>query len=163
MARNTSAAMQSARYDAIKRSVSTIMMVEKGSSDLFVFADVDGVNKGDPPDLKYNVVAGEPVHRTDYFITRIKPPTGVSLQAPKGEATVWSFTALPDSDFNGAVFDADGSVRDVGAFRFGDARGNFIEVRVEPAATARIRVRKWDPADKDWYEQGEGDKVWEWQ
>lgn len=66
-----------------------------------------------------------------------------------------------------AIFQGDGSVRDTGGFRFGDESGNFLEVRVAPAATARIEVRKCractdadDPTD--WHAAGDGGEGWTW-
>jgi hypothetical protein len=45
-----------------------------------------------------------------------------------------------------AVFEPNGSIRDVGAIRLGDGkapRANIFEIRIEPEATARIERRKW--------------------
>jgi len=66
-----------------------------------------------------------------------------------------------------AIFKHDGSVIDPGAFRFGDQTQNFLEVRVEPAATARIEVHKCrdckDAAIRaDWYVSGDGGEAWKW-
>jgi prepilin-type N-terminal cleavage/methylation domain-containing protein len=45
------------------------------------------------------------------------------------------------------ILEPDGSVRDRGAFRFGtegaSTLDNFYEIRIEPAATPGIRLRKW--------------------
>jgi prepilin-type N-terminal cleavage/methylation domain-containing protein len=67
------------------------------------------------------------------------------------------------------VFEPDGSIRDVGAFRLADAKtpeANIFEVRVEPAATARIEIRKFlyggvDGLGSDaFFPAGGG--VWKW-
>jgi prepilin-type N-terminal cleavage/methylation domain-containing protein len=53
-----------------------------------------------------------------------------------------------------------GAAKDVGGVRFSDGMGNFFEVHVEPKATARVTLRKWDGAA--WKQQGEGGQRWTW-
>ncbi len=53
-------------------------------------------------------------------------------------------------------------MRNTGAIRFGDLRGNFLEVRVEPAATARVQVLKWDLDLAAYQTRNQGDKPWVW-
>jgi prepilin-type N-terminal cleavage/methylation domain-containing protein len=60
------------------------------------------------------------------------------------------------------VFLPDGSVRETGAIRLADVRGNFLEIRVQPQATARVQVLKWDDDDGEWYSRDQGGKAWEW-
>ena len=72
---------------------------------------------------------------------------------------------------NAVVFQPGGSVRDSGAIRFGDKRGNILEVRVEPRSTARVEIRKFHP-DPPWggppgffpagRHEGSGKPMWEW-
>jgi len=87
--------------------------------------------------------------------TSLDLPDAVSFGAPP------SFDAI-DTELTGGcfVFLPDGSVDKTGAFRFQDVRGNFLEIQVEPQATARVQVRKWDEDANDWFTRG--DKVWEW-
>lgn len=79
-----------------------------------------------------------------------------------GEASLDGFT--PFDGAVSAVFQPNGSVADEGAFRIADLRGNFLEVRVAPAATGRIEIRKWQ--DEVW--RGTGDPTdpdfiaWKW-
>lgn len=79
----------------------------------------------------------------------------VKFEAPPAQDVITvtgnCFTFLPN-----------GSVEETGAFRFADVRGNFLEVRVEPQATARVQVRKWDETDNEWYTRDQGGKAWEW-
>jgi prepilin-type N-terminal cleavage/methylation domain-containing protein len=93
-------------------------------------------------------------------------PTGVHFLAPgnkKDTDSVGFFSADPGGGAaNVAIFQGDGSIRDFGGFRFGDDLGNFLEVWVEPKATARVEVHKClvcTNADdrNDWYAVGDTD------
>jgi hypothetical protein len=89
----------------------------------------------------------------------IELPDSVSFDAPGSQPAITPAIAVDDDCF---TFLADGSVKELGAFRFGDVRGNFLEVQIEPKATARVQVRKWDETANDWYTRDEGGKAWEW-
>ena len=80
----------------------------------------------------------------------------LKFEAPPGQGDA---VMVPGNCF---TFLPDGSVKDTGAFRFADVRGNFLEVRVEPQATARVQVRKWNETDNAWYTRDQGGKAWEW-
>ena len=88
---------------------------------------------------------------TDYQIGgTFELPAGISFAAPDGTDDAKVADGFLDVTWSGtdvAVFDSDGSVRVVGAFRTGDLEGNFLEIRVEPQATARVEIRKWDGAE----------------
>jgi prepilin-type N-terminal cleavage/methylation domain-containing protein len=86
----------------------------------------------------------------------IELPESVSFDTPDSEPPIMGVSG------DCFVFLADGSVDKPGAFRFADVRGNFLEVRVEPKATARVQVRKWNETDNDWYTRDQGGKAWEW-
>ncbi len=77
-------------------------------------------------------------------------PGGVQFRAPQG---LPKFEAFP-TNAKGAfvVFAADGSASDAGALRLGNGNQHFVEVRLEPASTARMRLNTWDGAD--WEERG---------
>lgn len=146
--------MREARFEAIKRGVPCVVHANGTTNEVIAYADVDG-------DLTYNPDPAETTFRaTDYELRRVKLPSGVSFSAPVAQPAVFGFTALPAEPWNGAVFESDGSVRDLGGLRVGDLRGNYLEARVEPAASARITLRKWDGSN--WLVQGEGGKTWEW-
>lgn len=154
IARSTGMLMKEARFEAIKRGVPVVVRADKNSPEIIAYADVDG-------DLVFVHDATNPDDfATDYEIRRYRLPAGVTFTAPGAQPKVYGFTDLPTEDWNGAVFETDGSIRDLGAIRFGDQRGNYLEVRIEPEATARVSLRKWDGAS--WWAQGEGDKTWEW-
>ncbi len=146
--------MREARFEAIKRGVPCIVHADGATNEVIAFADVDG-------DLTFNPDPAETTFRaTDYELRRYNLPAGVGFTAPGAQPPVLGFTDLPAEPLNGAVFESDGSIRDLGSLRFGDQRGNFFEARVEPAASARVTLRKWDGAN--WLAQGEGGKTWEW-
>ena len=153
-ARSAGALMREARFEAIKRGVPCIVHADGVTNEIVAFVDVNG-------DLTFNPDPAEPIfRRTDYELRRYNLPAGVSFSAPGAQPPVFGFTALPAHLWNGAVFRADGSVEDLGAIRFGDQRGNYLEARVERAATARISLRKWDGSN--WWAQGGGGKTWDW-
>ena len=61
-----------------------------------------------------------------------------------GDIPCWPglIDSFPVPDYNIAIYQPDGSLSNEGAFRFGDGL-NFFEIRVAPAATAKIRLRKF--------------------
>lgn len=107
-------------------------------------------------------------------IGRIPLPPRVRFLAPpeeEDEDSVDGFTTDPENDINIAVFTGNGSIRDVGAFRFGDERGNFLEVRVRTTAGQMVvqKCRDCETDDPDdWYvnkEAKEGEdkgEAWTW-
>ena len=149
--------MQHARFEALKRGTSAVVALE--GRELVAFADVHGELPTDPPDGFFTPDGSAP-NGTDYVIGRQSVPNGVVMEGPGGTAGVSGFTSVGGGELR-AIFDPDGSIRDTGALRLRDERGNFLEVRVEPQATARVELRKWDGSD--WRAQGEGGSTWEWQ
>ena len=163
IARETSVLMQRARSESVRQNVPTVVRVDLARSEIVAFADVDGPALGDPPDSIFNPVVGEPHRTTDYELGRYTLPNNVLFQAPGAApfpVPVKDFTDVgPDKV---AIFDPNGSIRDTGAIRYADQRGNFLEVRVTPAATARVQLRKWDPDLVDWQTRNQNDKPWVW-
>lgn len=88
-------------------------------------------------------------------LVRFGLPEDVSFAAPAPQPAI---TVAGDC----FAFSPDGSVASTGAFRLGDPNGNYLEIRVEPQATARVQVRKWDDTDSEWYTRDQGGKPWEW-
>ena len=146
--------MREARFEAIKRGVPCIVHADAATNEVIAFADVDGNLEFDPDPTETTFRA------TDYELRRYRLPAGIGFTAPGAQPPVDGFTALAVEPLNGAVFESDGSIRDLGGLRLGDPRGNFLEARVEPAASARVSIRKWDGTN--WLAQGEGGKTWEW-
>jgi prepilin-type N-terminal cleavage/methylation domain-containing protein len=158
----TATLMRVARLEAIKQSCWTIvrpLVAAGGNPDRvegLVDCNRDGVQDADRKPL--GVIA---------------LPSRIHLLAPPnltGMASVEGLSADPAGGaLKVAIFQGDGSVPvlGTGAFRFGDESGNFLEVRVSPAATARVEVRKCfactDANDPDdWHANGEGGKAWTW-
>jgi type II secretory pathway pseudopilin PulG len=158
--RETAQLIHLARLEAVKQSVQAVVWVDGASGEVIAFADVDGATAGDPPDGLFNPVEGAPPRWTDYLIGRTSIPSGISQAAPAGQGSVDGLTPI---DSNRVVLLlSDGSVDEIGAYRFGDWRDNFLEVRVEPRATARVTVAKWDEDSGRWWSRGEGARAWHW-
>lgn len=129
-----------------------VVRVETGTGELVAFVDVDRDLVFDPP-------TGSPTV-DDVRLATLATPNLVSFGGPPEDAA-----AVAGFGAAGAVFRPDGSVEQQGAVRLGDPKGNFLEVRVAPAATARVVLRKW-AADEGgggaWREAGEGGQPWQW-
>ncbi len=153
---------QRARLEAIKRRVQTVVQVDPATGAVLAFADVDGVSASDPPDLVFNPVAGALSFDTDYRIGQLEPRNGVEVGAPTGGGP--AIDGLTDAGgVRVAVFRPTGAAEAAGGFRLGDAAGlNFLEVRLEPAGTGRIELRKWDRDKNEWYAHREGGRPWTW-
>jgi len=143
----TSAMMQKARFTAIKENQNTVVLADTTRSEILAFIDVP--QGTDPPNRAFD--AGETI------LGRMPLPLHILLAAP-GTETVVDFSVA-----DGPVFRPDGSVEEAGGIRFGDDRGNFLELRIDPPATSRIEIRKWEEVGGTgaWYAQGEGAK-WVW-
>ena len=147
--------MRQARLDAIKSSAQAVVKIVPANAtnpipSVQAFSDrnADGL-----------LSAGEPVLAT------FPLPKGVTFMAQDLTVDAGSVSGFsPDPGGAGlpkvALFQRDGSVAAVGAFRFADQNQNFLEVRVEPAATARIEVHKWQGGK--WISNGEGGQAWQW-
>ncbi len=159
IARETGMLVQQARFEAIKRSVPTVVRIDLDKRQVVAFADVNGAAIGDPPDGIFNPVAGQPRRGTDYIVGgTLQLPSRIEFQAPGGQAVIEGLTAVGGEKV--LIFATDGSVSDDGAVRFADGRGNFLELRVEPRATARVELKKWDGSF--WRAAGEGGVPWNW-
>lgn len=158
VAQETSVLMRLARLDAIKYSTQAVVRIVLPAGADFGWVEAFSDRNGDG-----KLTAGEPMLGTRRL------PKGVTFTAPPnfvGAASVSGFTADPASASNPkiALFNRDGSIADLGAFRFADAYQNFVEVRVEPAATARIELRKarLEGSAWNWYASGDGGEAWKW-
>ena len=104
----------------------------------------------------------------DPIINQDQLPGPIKLVAPAGHAVVVGFNML-EGTVNAPirteiVFNSDGSVERTGAVRYGDPRGNLLEVAVGPTrAVGRVIVRKWDPVEMGYFARGDGPTDWKWQ
>jgi prepilin-type N-terminal cleavage/methylation domain-containing protein len=147
--------MRQARIDAIKTSGQGVVQI------------IPSTGAGDPghvrafSDRNSNATldAGEPV------LASFELPTGVTFTDCKGltdKDSVDTFSADPAGGPNIAIFKSDGSLAAIrGSFRFGDPYGNYMEVHVEPAATARIEVRKCEDGST-YVSNHDNAKAWTW-
>lgn len=153
--------MRMARMDAIKNSQCAMVLIDPAQGLVEALSDRDA-----------NCVPSAP----DVRVGQAVLPKNVTFSAPgggTGESSIKGFD-VPGSP-RMAVFQGDGSVKAVGAFRFearelGGRKANWLEVNVAPTATARIEVRKWKgpdnpgaavDADANWHANGEGGG-WTW-
>lgn len=143
-ARNLAKMSSQARLEAVKRNQEAIVRMESADTRFRSFVDV---NDNDAFD-----------NGTDIELRTLSLPSFVSFRGPGGPPAYAGFVnnnANPDA---WAEFLPNGSVESIGAFRIADARDNFLEVRVEPQATGKTTLRKWNGSD--WTERDEGD--WKW-
>jgi len=164
--------LASARQEAIRRGVPVVVQPRFDERDLFVYANVDLDSN-----LDYDPDSAATLGTVDYQVLRMPLPSsqiydfwGPADAAPQGADVVDGGTSL-SSGPNGIVFEPNGSVRDEGAIRIADVRGNFFEVRVAPAATGKVTVLKWNEAPSwgdtaGFYENGRepisGAPTWVW-
>jgi Tfp pilus assembly protein FimT len=147
MARQTSVLMSRVRSEAIKRNRPGVLLPDTTQGTVSAFLDSDD-------DQVFG--AG------DLAIATLQLPRNVSFVAPGSQPIVDGFTS------GVAVFERNGSTRNTGALRFGDPLGNFLEVRVSPAKTGRVRVRKFNPDlapgpdGTQWFTPGQGGEPWKW-
>lgn len=80
---------------------------------------------------------------------------GVEFGAPAGESIVDGFGVSDQARFTAA-----GGVEESGAFRIVGPRDNFVEIRIDPPATGRVVIRKWDGTV--FKERREGGVAWTW-
>lgn len=158
--REAASLLQRVRLEAIRSNRTGIVLLDPANRQLVAFVDVDG-------DRAFNPDPTATPRTADFEVARLPLPASIEFRDEgdqRGQQSVDGFTAVGGDPW--AIFLPDGSVADSGAFRFADPRDNFFEARVEPAATARIEVRKWSPTDGEW--QAPGDpadpayKPWEW-
>lgn len=163
------ALMRLARLDAIKHSRDAIVVYDPAGPD-GASAEDNVARMIACPDVNANRIcdggAAEPL------LGRYELPVGIQARDEAGDLgadSVEGFTAVPSDPGlpRVAVFLRDGSVDEVGAFRFGDAcatGNNVLAVRVVTEATAKIETVKWRPSPSRWEAAGDGTngQAWQW-
>lgn len=156
--RGLATAMQIAKLEAIKSGHSAVVRIDAATSSTLAHVNID-----DSTDYAYDPDPSKDYRKADYQLTETVLPAGIAFKGPGGSAErVDGFTTDPGGGDEIVIFQPNGSIKDDGAFRIGDDRGNFLEIRVSPKATARIELKKWDPGSSKWLAQGEEDKQWNW-
>lgn len=169
VAQQTEVLLRTARQSAIRYNTRAVVSIDLATEEVIAFVDVDGVNLGDPSDGIFNPVVGQPHRATDFELSRYTLPNSVNFQAPAtdplGHGAISGFVnsvpepLLPDDI---AIFEPNGSAITAGAFRFADLFNNFLEVRVAPRLTGRVRTLKFSDADVEWHIRNETGKPWKW-
>lgn len=159
--------MRLARLDAIKHSRDAIVVYDPAGP--FSTTDSLVTRMIACPDVNGNRMCDAvPAER---LLGESVLPVGVQARNERGDlgaAAIQGFTEVGAGLPWVAVFLRDGSIQNVGAFRFGDHcdnGNNVLEVRVEPAATAKIEVRKWQPNPSGYVPSGDGQQGvqgWQW-
>jgi prepilin-type N-terminal cleavage/methylation domain-containing protein len=168
-ARTFSVNLQVARQEAIKRSVPVVVEFDLDNNSIRAFADVQSEDPN-TEELIWNDPPTGAVHRTaDYEIWNQTLPvkregtqihvSSVLFAVPDGLSgdKVAGFTEVNDPTLGATrkiVYEPDGSIRDVGAIRFGDFRGGFanfptkcgncFQLAISPAATGKTHLMKWN-------------------
>jgi prepilin-type N-terminal cleavage/methylation domain-containing protein len=145
--------MRQARLDAIKTSAQAVVQIvpSTGAGDpghVLAFSDRNSDGQ---------LGAGEPV------LGNFPLPTGVvfeDCQKRTDKDSVDRFSPDPNGGPNMVIFQRDGSISEIGGFRFNDPYDNCMEVHVEPAATARIEAHKWNGTT--YVPSGDNGKAWTW-
>lgn len=161
--RHLAGLMHLARSRAILNGVEVVVVLDEDEGEVYAFIDRSGATPGSPGDRIFNPTVGAPPGTTDEKLATHSLPGGVGFLVPAPEDLVDGFT--PVAGGHVAVFCLDGTLRDPGAFRFGDNWGNHLEVRVEPALTARVALRKYKKVaggGNPWFTRAENGGPWEW-
>lgn len=153
IAQEVTVLMRQARLDAIKTSAQAVVQIvpSTGADDpghVQAFSDRDSDGK---------LGAGEPV------LASFPLPTGVTFEDCNKKVDKDSVDGLspdPAGGPNMVIFQRDGSIPDIGGFRFNDRYDNCMEIHLEPTATARIEVRKWNGTQ--YVPSGDNGKAWTW-
>jgi prepilin-type N-terminal cleavage/methylation domain-containing protein len=158
-AREGANAMRQARAEAVKRGLPAGVAQDFAGRRLVVFRDVDNdgaYTAADPIIAHYPLTAG---------VLMLGP--GDTTASPVNAS--WGFGEISGSSSPGTVvFNSVGATAATGAFRYSDAEGNYLEARVDPAASGKVSLRKYTPGGSDvndianWKEQGAGGVKWQW-
>jgi len=155
------ALVRRAKADAIKKNSPVVIKHDASANLLTAFVDVHGATINDPPDFQFGPDATAMDFATDHEVAQCILPAGVYWGGPLADPDITlGFTVVGMEKL--AVMEPDGSIQDIGAFRFHDQRGNYLSIQIAPAATARVTLLKWDPATSKWREQDEDGKIWNW-
>jgi prepilin-type N-terminal cleavage/methylation domain-containing protein len=166
-ATETALLLQKTRFEAIKRGTVAVVEVDTDTDQVIGFVDLNDADGNPGSDLVLNPPPDAVVGRDDFVVGRIQLPRGVEFRAPSGGAPTDSLLIHGFTDRGvglqpAVVFDSTGGARDEGAFRIGDIRDNFLEIRISPPGTARMEIRKWNETDTTWYPSSNPEHPWEW-
>ncbi len=141
---------QNARYRAIKMRTASGVHLDSSTNTVTAFLDTNGNGAFNPG--------------VDGVLSTFDYPRYIGYASPAGPIFQGMNT---NGTEHWVMFNPDGSLDPVGAYRYGDNRGNFFEVRFGPAATGKIQVRKFNGGvavnhdGTKWWGNAEG-VPWEW-
>ncbi|MFN7940672.1 MAG: prepilin-type N-terminal cleavage/methylation domain-containing protein [Thermoanaerobaculia bacterium] len=156
--------MRVVRIESIRRSLPAGLWYDAATNTFTAFLDS---NRNDAYDAGVDRQIGPP-----YLL-----PQGVFLWGPTDSdpASTHAIQGWNDNPpaspppHPGPMFQTDGSVQRLGAFRLKDngapASANYLEVRIDNLGTGHVSIQKWfgggDP-DAQWWEDGEQGHRWIW-
>jgi prepilin-type N-terminal cleavage/methylation domain-containing protein len=143
--RQAAVELRAAKLEAVKKSATTYVEADFANDRLVTWRET-GADGFTPA--------------TDEEVREMRLPSRVTFWGPADASPEGADATKPAGQLY-LTFLSSGAAEDSGAFRFSDGHGNFLEVQVDPPATARVAIRKWDGTD--WFQQGENGQRWEWQ
>lgn len=146
-AREVASTLRAARLQSIKRSKETYVEPVVDGNTLYIraYVELDGIDGLDSA--------------TDQLLNEVPLGSTIRLGGPPLD------DPAPIDGFGGnayATFTSRGSASAEGSIRLQDSRGNYLSVAVNPPATAKVTLLKWDDVSSTWKEQGEGEESWTW-
>ena len=174
-------------FPALQRMIlrSKLEGAARQTSTLVRLARMDAIKRGRPATVELDPVSRRVVLQSaGRQVAAYELPESVHFWSAGDGQPVAASAVVGLSTVGGrraVVVNPDGSVDDTGAIRFGsgpfprsggpesDRTRNFLEVRIDPQATAKVTVRKYNPAvpgGPGYYEPGNhpatGQPLWEW-
>ena len=145
-------------YPALYKQFMRVRTMTSAKQIVSVFqrARLEAIRRNTPGTVEIDIPGRRVVGDVDGVVFVGLLAAGVEFGAPGGELIVDGFGTSGKANFTIA-----GGVQEEGAFRIiGPNAKNYVEVRIDPPATARIEVRKWDGSN--FKAQGEGGDSWKW-
>lgn len=157
--RSTAFMVRKARLEAVKTGSQVGVHVDVPNRIVYTFIDAD--NSCDPSPGEDLLTAATDGVGNELLL--FEGPGGTAAVDGLNNITASCPPAVPSGAGGGwVIFRPSGEAVESGGFRFGDPNGNFLEVRIEPKATGKVSLLKWDATTNTWFENHKGGKVWEW-
>ncbi len=150
-ARELVSLMQATRHEAIKLNAPAQVNYDAATNTFIAFVDLDRDGVQSAPD---RVLAGKVI------VPRKVEFWGPGDSGPNGANATDGWDDPPAR--LGPIFNPDGSVDRVGAFRLKDSNNNYLEARVETPATGRLVLKKYFPGEAAFFMNSETGHKWVW-
>ena len=138
-----------ARMEAVKRTSTVYLQADFADDRLVTWRETSTPSDGFTP-------------LTDERLRDMTLPKEIFFWGPADPAAEGADATDPPST-PVFTFLPSGAAKQIGGVRLADNRGNFLEVHVEPPATARVALRKWNTSALAWRQQDEAGERWTWQ